>query len=80
MFLISLRCSNWYEGSDVLKAVVLKNTALRDVTPCRMKQGSALGGGKCKEGWDSTVLRNIRLFLPDYGCYVPEGSALHTNV
>jgi len=25
MFVVSLRCSNWYEGSDVLKAVALKN-------------------------------------------------------
>jgi hypothetical protein len=50
MFVISLRYSNWYEGSDVPKAVALKNTALWDVTPCRMKQGSALSGGKSDEG------------------------------
>jgi len=25
MFVVSLRCSNWYEGSDVLKAVALQN-------------------------------------------------------
>ena len=50
MFVISLRCSNWYEGSDVLKAMALKNTALWDVTPCMLKYGSALGGGKSKEG------------------------------
>jgi hypothetical protein len=56
MFVISSRSSNWYEGSDVFKAVLLKNTALWGVTPCRMKQGSALGGGKNKEVRDSTVL------------------------
>jgi hypothetical protein len=49
------------------------------VTPCRMKQGSALGGGKNKEVRDSTVLWNILLFLPDYSCYMPKGSGLHTN-
>jgi hypothetical protein len=48
MFVITLSCSNWYGGSDVLKAVVLKNTALWDVTPGRMKQCSALGGRKSR--------------------------------
>jgi hypothetical protein len=38
MFVVSLRCSNWYEGSDFLKAVALKNAALGDVTPCRMDE------------------------------------------
>jgi len=56
MFVFSLRCSNWYEGSDVLKALALNNTALWDVTCCRMKHGSALGGVKSKEARDSTVL------------------------
>jgi hypothetical protein len=55
MFVISLRCSNWYEVSDVLKAVALNSTALWDVTR-RMKQGRALVGGKSKEARDSTVL------------------------
>jgi hypothetical protein len=54
MFVISLRGSDWYEESDVLKA--LKNTPLWNVTPCKLNQGSAISGGKSKEGRYSTLL------------------------
>jgi Sec-independent protein secretion pathway component TatC len=59
MFFIALRGSKWYEESDVVKAVAVKNTAFWNVTPCRMDQGRALGDGKSKEGRVLRVVAEI---------------------